>query len=151
MTGTGTLTSLGGVSKTTLLAEEPDKIRVEFTTAADVKKGQFVKLTAAGLVTPWVKADLQHLCLGYCDADVSSGAVVTVVCRGYAIHFGISAGAASAGPATTNGYDSADADTSIGAKGYMIWGAATDVTDAVGWIIDQVTVANALMRVIVKD
>lgn len=151
MTGTGTLTSLGGVSKTTVLAEEPDKIRIEFTTAADVKRGQFVKLTAAGLVTPWVKADLQHLCLGYCDADVLSGGAVTVVTRAYAVHFGITAGAASAGPATTNGYDSADADTTIGAKGYMIWGAATDVTDAVGWIIDQAAAANALIRVLVKD
>lgn len=151
MTGTGTLTSLGGVSKTTLLAEEPDKLRIEFTTAADVKKGQFVKLTNAGLVTPWVKADLQHLCLGYCDADVLSGGVVTVVTRGYAVHFGITAGAANCGPATTNGYDSADADTTVGAKGYMIWGVATDVTDAVGWIIDQAAGANALIRVIIKD
>lgn len=151
MTGSGTLTSLGGVSKTTVLAEEEDKIRVEFTTAAIVKKGQPVKLTAAGLVTPWAKTDLQHLNIGYCDSDQASGALVTIVCRGFAIIYGISAAAANAGPATYNGYDSADADLQVGAIGYSIYGVATDVTDCVAWILDQVGAANNLMRVLIKD
>jgi hypothetical protein len=151
MTGTGTLTSLGNVSKNTLLAEEEHKIRVEFTTAAQVYKGQLVKLTAAGLVTPWAKTDLQHLAIGYADSDQASGALVTIVCRGYAMLFGIVAGATNAGPATVNGYDTADTDTYQGGVGYSIWGAATDVTDCVGWILDQVAAANALVRVLVKD
>lgn len=152
MTGSGTLTSLGGVSKTTVLAEEEMKIRVEFTTAAIVKKGQPVKLTAAGLVTPWAKTDLQHLCIGYCDSDQASGSLVTVVTRGYAIIYGISAAAANAGPATYNGYDSTNPDTNeVGAIGYSQYGAATDVTDCIAWILDQASAANFLMRVLIKD
>lgn len=151
MTGTGTLFSLGNPSKSTVLAEEEFKIRVEFTTAADVKRGQLVKLTAAGLITPWAKTDLQHLCIGYCDADILSGALATVVTRGYAIIYALSAGAVNAGMGTYNSYDTTDADTTFGAKGYNVWGVATDVTDCVGWILDQATLANQLMRVLVKD
>lgn len=155
MTGSGTLTSLGLLSKSTVLAEEEDKIRIEFTTAAIVKKGQPVKLVAGtGFVTPWAKTDLQHLCIGYCDSDQASGALVTVVCRGFAIIYGISAAAANAGPATYNGYDSTDGATNTdysGLIGYSIYGAATDVTDCIAWILDPVAAANALMRVLVKD
>lgn len=151
MTGSGTLTSLGGNSKTTLLAEEEDKIRLEFTTAAIVHKGQLVKLTAAGLVTPWAKTDLQHLAIGYADAETASGALVTIVCRGYGLLFGIVAGATNAGPGTVNGYDTSDTDTYQGGVGYNIWGVATDVTDCVGWILDQAAAANALVRVLVKN
>lgn len=151
MTGTGTLTSLGNPTKSTVLAEEEFKIRVEFLTAADVKKGQLVKLTNAGLVTPWAKTDLQHTCIGYCDGDISSGGLVTVVTRGYALIYALSAAAANAGMATYNSYDTADADTTFGAKGYNVWGVATDVTDCVGWILDQASAANQLMRVLVKD
>lgn len=151
MTGSGTLTSLGGVSKTTFLATEEDKIAIEFTTAAAVKMGQPVKLTNAGLVTPWAKTDLQHLCLGFCAMDAASGGLVTVYLRAFAVIYAISAGAANCGPATYNGYDSTDADTSVGAIGYSQYGAATDVTDAIGWILDQAAGANALMRVALKD
>lgn len=152
MTGTGTLTSFGTSTKSVVLAEEEDKIRIEFTTAAIVKKGQPVKLTATGTITPWAKTDLQHLCVGYCDADAASGALVTVVCRGYAIIFGISAAAVVCGPGTYNGYDSTNADTNqYSAIGYSIYGAATDVTDAIAWVIDPASAANQLMRVLIKN
>lgn len=151
MTGTGTFTSLGGASKTTVLAEEEDKIRIEFTANANVKRGMLVKLTAAGQVTPWAAADLQHLCIGYCDSDQLATALVTVVMRAYSIIYGLSTAAANAGIGKQTAYDSADADATFGAIGYNNWAAATDVTDTVGWIIDPATAANQLMRIAIKD
>lgn len=152
MTGSGTLTSLGGASKTTVLAEEEFKVRVEFTVNATINKGQLAKLNAAGQVLPWTAADLQHTCIGYADSTEAAGALVTIVTRAYAILYAISTGATNAGIGMQTGYDSADAETSLnGAIGFNEWGAAADVTNTVGWIIDPATAANQLMRVLVKD
>lgn len=151
ITGSGTLVSLGGVSKSIVLAEEEDKLRVQFTTAAQVYKGQPVKLTNTGTITPWLTSDAEHLCIGYCDADTAAAALVTIVCRGYALHFGIVAGAVNPGIATPNGYDSTDTDTYQGAIGYTIWQAGTTQANTLGWIIDVASAEYNLVRVIIKD
>lgn len=152
MTGTGTLTSLGNPSKSTILDYEEDKISIEFTASGAINKGQPVKLTNAGKVILWAKTDLQHLCLGIALSTQADGELISVVTRGYAIVYGISAGAANAGPATYNGYDTTNANTYDGvSKGFSIYGVATDATDAIAWIVDPAAAQYSLMRVLIKD
>lgn len=153
----GTLTSLGNYSKTTFLAEEPRKISLEFTCAADVKKGQPVKLTATGQVTPWAIADLQHLCIGVCLSSQLSGELVTVITRGYVVIFALANAASQvAGISTYKGYDtthntSNNTDMPNPTFGYSLWGAPTDVTDMIGWALDAGTAQYDMIRVLIKD
>jgi len=152
MTGSGTFVTLANPAKTVILQYEEDKLSIEFTANGAILKGQPVKLGIDGRVTLWAKADLQHLFLGIALSDCADGGLVTIATRGYALIWGISAGAANAGPATYNGYDTTHANTYDGVnKGFSIYGAATDVTDAIGWIMDPAAAQYALMRVIIKD
>lgn len=152
MTGSGTFTSLGNPSKTTILQYEEEKLSVEFTASGAIRKGVPVKLTNAGKVVEWAKTDLQHLCLGIALSTQADGELITIATRGYAMVWGISAGAANCGPATYNGYDSSNINTNDSYNtGFSIYGVATDVTDAIAWIIDSAAAAYALMRVVIKD
>lgn len=153
MTGTGTFTSLGNPSKTTILQYEEEKLAVEFTASGAIRKGVPVKLVAAtGKVIEWAKTDLQHLCIGIALSTQADGDLITIVTRGYAMVWGIAAaGTTNAGPATYNGYDTTNADTDKGLLGYSKYGAATDSTDAIAWILDPASGVGQLMRVVIKD
>jgi hypothetical protein len=151
MTGTGTFTTVGNPTKTTILQSERSKLSIEFVASGAIKKGQLVKLTTDGKVIVWAKADLQHLCLGIALSDQLDGELITISTRAYAMIWGMADGVTNTGPGTVNGYNTANAALDGGAKGYNRWGAATDVTDAVGWIIDQGAAQYNLMRVLIKD
>lgn len=152
----GYLSSLGKVTKNTILKSEPDKLNEEFTVAAaqTIYQGQPVKLNNAGEVTPWATADGEALLLGYalCQTPAAAGDLVTISVRGYITLMAITGGALNCGPVT---YSSYDTSTDIsGTTGYMIVAAAT-VTSGVapgmiGWSLDQAAGANALIRVLLK-
>lgn len=144
----GTLTSLGSNSKTTFLATEEDKITIEFTTAAVVKKGQPVKLTPAGLVTPWATTDGVASLIGYVYADAASGDLVTVWSKGFIILYGLSNAIQNAGPVAYTSYDST---TDIGSIGYSKYAAATDPLTINGWSLDAATAAGQLIRVLLMN
>lgn len=140
---------LGSNSKTTFLASEPEKISVEFTTALAIKKGQPIKLTAAGLATPWAPADLLHTLVGYAYSDCAVGELLTVWTRGYCIIYALSNAALSAGPVA---YTSYDASTVVGGvSGYSKY--ATNATPAQNnaWSLNQATAADELIMVLLMD
>jgi predicted RecA/RadA family phage recombinase len=59
-----------------------DGLYEEFTTSADVKQGQFVKLGATGLILPAAAGDGQSLIIGVALQDAASGKNCTVNMRG---------------------------------------------------------------------
>jgi len=143
------LTVFGEVTKSIFLKEiEAHKIHEEFevASAVTVKKGQAVKLTTAGLVTPAVAGELEHLVIGYSIHDGAAGELVTVGIKAFTIVWAQSAGALDAGP------------VQIGAAGadplYATYVAATvDQTatpDCVGWALDNATGEDEMIRVALK-
>lgn len=153
----GTLTSLGNASKTTYLMVEPKKIALEFTTGGALKKGQPVKLSTTGTIVAWAQADLQHLLIGYCMADAASGDLTTIYTRGFGVIYALcNAGTQNAGIGTYKGYDTThntgnNTDQPATVLGYSLWGAATDVTDTVGWMLDAGVAQYDLIRVLLKN
>lgn len=151
----GTLTSLGGKSKTTYLESEAGKLTVELTVGATaVKKGQPVKLNATEGIIPWVNTDGRFLLLGYAQKDAAVGEVVTVFLRGFACIWALSTGVQASGPVKYASYDSSTDITGPGGSGgigYSVYDVAA--TDAVcnGWSLDTSTAANELIRVILMD
>jgi len=144
-------TTLGLNTKTTFLHTENHKTTVEFTASAVIQPGQLVKLDAAGTISPWAATDLQHTCIGFAyNGAKAVGDLCTVWTRGYAIILGLSNAAQAAGPTTFASYDTTNA-TPDGNKGYNKYKVATDVTDCIGWMLDQATAANQLVRVLIKD
>lgn len=150
---TSGFTLLGKASKTTFLMDEEYKIAFECTASGAMFKGQPVKLTTAGKVSAWASTDLQHLLFGFLTNDCADGDLVTVITRGFAMIFAIAnAASQNAGIGTYKGYDTThNATDGAITTGYSLWGAATDVTDTVGWILDQSTAQYALIRVLLKD
>lgn len=145
----GSLTTLGGKTKTTFLHSENHKTTFEATAAAALKKGQPVKLDADGKVSAWAKTDLLYKCVGYCYGDVASGEVVTIWSRGYAIIYGLSTAALDAGPVAFEAYNSAtDID---GATGYSEYANSATAAENNGWALDQADADNELVRVLLMD
>ncbi len=143
-------TAIGGKTKTTFLQTPNDKISIEFEVAAaqTLKRGQPVKLTTDGKITPWAQADLEHTLLGYCYSDGAAGELVTVITRGTAVIFGISAAAQNAGPVSFASYDTA---TDInGVKGYSVYAAEVTAAEVSGLALDNAAGANALIRVLLR-
>ena len=142
------ITLLGSKSKTTFLAPEEDKVTVELTANEAIKKGQPIKLTADGKAAVWAKADTEAALIGYAFGDAAAGELTTIWSRGYAVIFGISKAAQNAGPAVYDSYDSAT-DIS-GASGYSVYDTAAPAA-VNGWVLDQSTGANELIRILLKD
>jgi hypothetical protein len=146
----GSLTTLGGASKTVFLTTEAHKTTIEATASAAIKKGQPIKLTATGQAAIWAVADGIDALIGYAYADCASGELTTIWSRGYAIIYGISNASQNAGPVKYTSYDTADAVG--GLTGYSKYSAATVGTDAVnGWALDNATAANQLIRILLQD
>lgn len=140
-------TTLGDKTKTTFLTTEAHKTTVEFEAGVAVKKGQPVMLMANGKVQPWDGVSFAAL-IGYAYGDAAIGINTTVWTRGYAMIFAISSAAMAAGPAT---YDSFNAATNIGGlTGYSVY-KPVGVGIANGWVLDQTTAANQLVRVLLAD
>lgn len=146
----GSLTTLGGASKTTFLASEEYKITVELEANEAIKKGQPIKLTADGKAAVWAKADGKDLLIGYAYGDCAVGELTTIWSRGFAMIYAVSKAAQNAGPAT---YDSYNAATDVGGtKGYNVYSLSVIGTDEVnGWSLDVATAANQLIRVLLMD
>lgn len=145
----GSLTTFGTPSKTILLASEEDKISIEFTTNAAIAEGQFVQLNADGTVGVWVKANGRSSLLGIALSTAASGALLTVLTRGYALTYGISGAAQASGLGTSTGYDTTTVVGSL--KGYnTITITATD-SEMVGWALDVAAAAGQLIRFLVRD
>jgi predicted RecA/RadA family phage recombinase len=141
--------SLGSNTKNTFLAVENGKIALEFEAAADVKKGQPVKLTAAGKVTPWASADTKTFLLGVAHKDAATGELVTVVTRGYALINALSAAAINPGPVTYSSYDSS---TSVnGTTGYSKYNATATDAERMAFNLTVAAGADALIQVLIMD
>lgn len=154
-------TTLGSVTRTYISAYEEDKIACEFSASVAVNKGMPVKLAADGTIVPWVKTDLQHLFLGIAQKTITAamitiggtgpdGPLVTVITRGYCLVYGVTTHTATtlaAGPATTPGVA-----TTSGFTDYNQYTVATDVTDAIGWILDaSASGIDKVIRILIKD
>jgi hypothetical protein len=153
MTGSGTFTQLGLNTRGKFLQQEEGKIALEFVTGTGgIKAGQPVKIATDGTIVAWAKTDLQHKLLGFAYTDGAVGDYVTVITRGFAIQWGITSfnGATNAQEATFNGYDSTH-DPGDGILGWNTWGAMTDVTDMVAWILDPTTAQYGYSRILLKD
>ncbi|HEU4608383.1 MAG TPA: hypothetical protein VFS31_09760 [Chitinophagaceae bacterium] len=150
----GALTSAGSKSKTVIFQSESHKLMIEFVVAAGqtVKRGQPVKLTTDGKITPWAKGDLNVACVGYCSMDGLAGDYVTIYMRAFLVILAINAtaGALSTGPVTYQGYDTTHADTRDGLTGYSTFSAPTadtGNTEFNGWALDAAAAQYDLIRV----
>jgi len=153
----GSLTQAGKKSKTAIWLHESHKLHVEFQVAAGqtVYRGQPVKLTNDGKITPWAKADLNHLIIGYVTTDQIAGEWATVAMKGYmgVLALNATAGAMNCGPVTYQAYNTANGDTTHGNKGYSTYAAPTTDTgntETHAWSIDQAAAQYDLIRVIVN-
>lgn len=144
----GNLTVLGKKTRTIIQHSENHKLTLEIEAAVEIQKGQPVKLTAAGLVTPWAKADGQHTLLGVAVFYAEAGKMTTVWSRGYMIVLGTANAVQDAGPITYEGVQTTGSDD---IKGYMKYGAAASVTDCIGWSLVQATAIGQVIRVVIKD
>jgi hypothetical protein len=140
---------LGGTSKTTFLAIEPNKISQEFTADAALKVGQPVKLNTDGEVIPWAKADGLYQLIGYCYSQAAQGDLVTVFTRGWMVQYAMSNAALPGGPATWEAYDAATAIE--GNTGYNKYGPAAGVADACAWNLTPAGAAGVLIRILCMD
>ncbi len=145
----GVLTTFGTPSKTVVLASEEEKIAIEFTTAAAVKEGQFIKIDATGKAAIWLKADGRSSCIGYALFDAPSGGLVTVQTRGYAILYGIAAAIQAAGLATTTGYDTTNSTN--GTQGYNLIAISATDSELIGWALDASVAQYDLIRFLLRD
>lgn len=146
-TASGTLTSLGGTSKTVFLATEEYKISFQATASVALSSGQPVKLTTNGQLAVWTSADGRSACIGVVYGDHASGELATVLSRGCMIIYGIAAAIQNAGLVTVSAYDS----TTLvgGAKGYNVFAITVTDTQIIGWALDAAAAANALIRVLI--
>jgi hypothetical protein len=152
----GYLSSLGKVTKNTILKSESHKLHEEFTVAAGqtIYQGQPVKLNAAGEVLVYATADGDALLLGYamCQTPAIAGELVTIAVRGYLTIMAISGGAVNCGPVQ---YSSYDTSTDIGGTtGYNVVATAAVTSgvaaNQIGWALDLADGANDLIRVLLK-
>ena len=143
------ITSLGNTTKTVFLSTENHKQTIEATAAVAIKKGQPVKLDANGKVSLWTKANLRHTLIGYAYHDCAADELVTIWTRGYAVVYGISTAALSAGPVAYQGYDNA---TSLGgAVGYSQYANSATAEENNAWALDSAAGANGLVRILLMD
>lgn len=150
------LTTLGNKTKTTILALESDRISLEFTAAAAIKPGQPVKLTAAGKVTPWAKADKLVNLIGYAYGTATAdGDLITVFTRGFLVIYALSNGVDDAGASV---YTSYDTTTDLGEnmpKGFSkyapIAGDGSEDAKANAFTLDQAAAAGTMVRVLMMN
>jgi hypothetical protein len=114
---------------------------VEFEAAVAVFKGQPVKLTALGLVTPYLTADGTEKLIGVAHADAAIGELVTVCTRGLGVVFAEGHTSTAAGPVHVLSY-------TTGTK-KVRYTAATNTTDTDGWALDAATTAGDGIRVLI--
>lgn len=141
------MTTIGDKTRTIFLNHESHKLHLEFVAAAAIKKGQPVKLTSAGKVTPMLLADAGAIDeIGYATMNANTDDNVTVMVRGMAVIYSYSKGAVSPGHGK---YDSFYTNAPTG-EYYNVVDNSTFSTRQ-GWILDTATVANTLVRFLVKD
>lgn len=159
--------TLGTPARTYVLKTEGDKISLEFAASSAVLKGQPVKLAGgtSSAIVPWVGGtDDINLCIGHADKTITaamittggsgpSGPLVTVVCRGYAVVYGVTTHTATtlaAGPCTTVG-----ASTTSGFTDYCQYAAsaaASGYPDMVGWVLDySASGIDKVIRILLRD
>lgn len=98
--------TLGDVTRVVFLEEpEPGKIHLEFEAAADLKKGQQVKLNSTGQIVALAAGNAAYLGIGVLVMDVANGERATVACRGYAVIIATSGGALDPGPVAIGAYN----------------------------------------------
>ena len=143
------LTQFGDKTKTVFLNEaESHKLHLAFTAAAQIKKGQPVKLDADGniepVIAPLTNSSKDEI-IGYSIMDGNEDDEVTVAMRAYAVVFAMSGESLTPGPAAYTGVSSTDSF-------YTEYVAAEEVAEVGGFVmngfaLDEATGANELIRV----
>lgn len=154
-------TAIGVNSKTIFLLENEDALYLEFTVNADVKKGQPVKLTAAGQITPAASDDYPSLIIGYALFDAVATTLCTVITRGVAMIYGLCNAATQNCnlPVTYKGYDTTHntaTNEQSGTLGFNLYGVATTeaagvVTTGHGWQLDAGVAQYDLVRILLRN
>lgn len=144
------LYSLGKNSKTTILAIEENKLSIEFEATVTIKCGQPVKLTQAGKLAVWTKADSITLLIGHAYSEGGNGDLITVFMRSHLLIYALSSEAIScATPVTPTDWNNAvavDGGELDGTTGYnRVEQVGADT--AFGWALDEATGADELIRV----
>jgi hypothetical protein len=128
---------------------------LEFEATEAIKPGQPVKLNAAGTIAKWVKTDALNLLIGYAyNEATTSGDLITVFMRGYAMIYGMSQAACDAGVGCEFAYNTANAidgginEDQDGLKGYSAFDNPGGGDIAHAWILDQAAGAQELIRVV---
>lgn len=117
-----------------------DGIAHAFEASAAIKKGQAVKLDAAGTVSPVATATTLPKHIGFALNDAATGEMVTVSLRGRAIIWAEATAAQDAGMVKYGSYNSTTSRS--------VFTATTTDSEMHGWSIDQTTAANEAIRVI---
>ena len=137
----------------------------EFTTSAEIKAGQLVKLTNAGLAAPISANDNQALTIGVAFADAASGANVTVAMRGYGTIIAEGSASMNAGPVKFASFTAgtglnrfvAAVEASAGFVAATSGGAVTTALPTqmdkafIGWALDASTNAGDQIRVVIAN
>lgn len=152
-------TTIGSSTKTVFLLENPKALYLEFTCNADVKKGQPVKLTTAGQITPVLSGDFQSLVIGYALFDALATTLTTIITRGVAMVYGLANAIQNAGAVAYVGYNTTNntaTDEHAGTLGYGLYAAATVeaagvVTSQHGWALDPSVAQFDLIRILLKN
>lgn len=123
---------------------ESHKLMLGFPLAsgASFKKGQPLKLTATGEVTPLLAADAAYLKIGTALHDsTTKEPEITVIMKAHLVITTISGAALNAGPVKFSAMGTGDnIDRSI----YV---AATDIDTTQGWALDNATAAGQEIQV----
>lgn len=143
------LTQFGEQTKTLFLKGiEMHKLHHEFevATAASIKKGQPVKLNAAGEVIPAVANEPARNIIGYSIHNGEAGELVTVGMKAFAIVWASPEAAVDAGPVAYNGQNTTDPYYPAVVATTGTAGTSTQ-EEEMGWALDQATAADDLIRV----
>jgi hypothetical protein len=133
--------TLGSVTRLVFVEEpEPGKIHLEFEAAAALKKGQQVKLNAAGKIVALGAGEFRHQCLGVLIQDVADTERATVAVRGYCVVIARAGAAIATGPVEIAAYDG----TNNRPVYATITGASTEIQNSrtVGYNLDVLAAAG---------
>lgn len=140
--------TLGTQTRTIFLNKEQHKLHLEFTANNTIKIGQPVKLHTDGTVQAYLAGDAGTTpILGYALHDATSGQLLTVATRGYAV---IMCYSEIAIPST--GMCRFMSFFSSGDQNYnRVQVTGTTIANMAGWVLDTAAGVNGLVRVLVMD
>lgn len=120
--------------------KEMHKLHHAFTVASGqtVHKGELVKLTTTGDITPATSGEVNINIIGFCVQNGEAGEVVTVQMRANAINVMSADGATNAGPVKTTGFNT----TTGRAKASD---ATVDATNVIGWAVEAAADAGDIL------